>query len=303
MRRLNETTHNNIGPNTGRNACEKTRKSKNFFSSHFTFPILSKLHQGFRPSQIADQLGVTPQDIYYHTDGMIEADLIYKDRSNGIKWKLTEKGTFILKQKATGSVNHFNSYQTGPIPIRLDNLSFEFKILNPIPANPNLEWNEMKNDVLKCSLKYVTYTVELIKAENGSAILIHLGKKYCLDWTSELINQYNLALHCARQSATKFSIQISDFGKMVKRPHIAFEGDLIALYTAASHTAEIDEKSRAWIDSSNGQGEVGTDDPSYAYLYLMMSRTIDEIAKVAATTSRQIIGYERYYHPSLTVNN
>jgi hypothetical protein len=304
LSRLNETTCNNVGSNTGRNTGEKTRKSKNFFSSHFTFPILSKLHQGFRPSQIANQLGVTPQDIHYHIDRMIEAGLIYKDTSNGVLWRLTEKGTFILKHKLTGSVNSFNIYQTRPIPIRLDNLPFEFKITNPIPINPNLRWKELDNDVYKCSLKYDTYTIELIRSEKSAFMLIHLDKKYCFDWTRELINQYNHALLYVKQAATKFSLQISEVGKIVKRPHIAFEKDLIALFTAASHTAELKtETSRAWVDSSNGPGEFETDNIDYAYQYLTMPRTIEEIANMTLTTSRQIIGYERYYHPGLTVNN
>ena len=46
---------------------------KGFFNSHFILTILSKLYQGYRPSQIAPQLGVTPQGIYYHTEKMIEA--------------------------------------------------------------------------------------------------------------------------------------------------------------------------------------------------------------------------------------
>jgi predicted transcriptional regulator len=64
---------------------DKYRKSKNIFSSSFTFAILSKLFQDYRPSQIAAQLGVTPQDINYHTGRMVDADLIYKDKSNGIR--------------------------------------------------------------------------------------------------------------------------------------------------------------------------------------------------------------------------
>ena len=40
---------------------------------------------------------------------------------SGTKWKLTEIGIFILKQKATRVLNSFNNYQTRPIPIRLDN--------------------------------------------------------------------------------------------------------------------------------------------------------------------------------------
>jgi hypothetical protein len=171
---------------------------------------------------------------------MVDADLIYKDKSNGIRWKLTQKGLFILKQKLTGSVNSFNIYQTTRlIPTRLDNLSFEFKVLSQIPFDSNLRWREINKGVYKCSFKYDTHTVELIRSEKGSAMLIHMDKKYCFDWISELINQYNLALHYAKQAEIKFSVKVSDFGRAVKRPHIAFEEDLIALFTTASHTAEI----------------------------------------------------------------
>ena len=67
---------------------------------------------------------------------------------NGTKWKLTEIGIFILKQKATGVLNSFNNYQTRPIPIRLDNLTFEFRILSSIPTNLVLRWNELNNGYL-----------------------------------------------------------------------------------------------------------------------------------------------------------
>jgi DNA-binding MarR family transcriptional regulator len=286
-----------------------SKKSKNIFSSHFTFTILSKLSQAYRPSQIATQLGVTPQAIYYHTDRMVEADLIHKDISNGIKWTLTDKGKFILKQKATGSVNSFNNYQTRLIPTRLDNLSFEFMIASPIPSDPILKWNEMKNGVSKCSFKYDSHTVELIKSGKGSVMLIHLNKKYCFDWCKELIKQYNLAIHYAKQSAIKFSVQISDDGYPIKRPHIAYEHDLIASYLAASYTSQIETRKgnddyAAWIDSSNGSGEFETDDPDYVYLYLMMPKTVDDIAnKSEKILSHMSGGYERCYHPFLTINN
>jgi hypothetical protein len=289
---------------------DKPRKSKNILNSSFTFLILSKLFQGYRPSQIAAQLGVTPQAVKYHTDNMIDAGLIRKDKGSGrIRWIIEKKGLFILKQKATGSVSSLNIYQTTRlIPTRLDNLSFEFKVLSPIPSDSNLCWKEMNSEVYKCSFKYDTHTVELIKSEKGSAMLVHLDKKYCFDWTSELINQYNLALHYAKQAGIKFNIKVSDYGKAVKRPHIAFEEDLIALFTAASHTAEIntDEGSKAWIDSSNGLGELETDDLSYAYLYLMMPKTIDKIANsvdLILKHSGALIRCEHSYHPFLTLNN
>ena len=132
------------------------KKIKRIFNSHFIFPILSKLYSGYRPSQIPTQLGITPQAINYHTNNMIKAGFIRKNKNNG--WVIEEKGLFVLKQKATGSVNSFNNYQTKPvariIPTRLDNLSFAFKVFNSIPEDPHLHWTEIKNGVSKCSLKY-----------------------------------------------------------------------------------------------------------------------------------------------------
>lgn len=71
----------------------KRQRMKDIFNSRFTLTILSKLYHGYIPSQIAEQLGITPQGIHYHTDKMVEA--ICKDASSGgTKWKLTEKGIF-----------------------------------------------------------------------------------------------------------------------------------------------------------------------------------------------------------------
>jgi hypothetical protein len=40
-------------------------------------------------------------------------------------------------------------------------------IASPIPSDPILKWNEMKNGVSKCSFKYDSHTVELIKSGKG----------------------------------------------------------------------------------------------------------------------------------------
>jgi hypothetical protein len=290
-------------------------KNKKILNSSFTFTILSKLYSGYRPAQIADQLGVTPQAIKYHTDNMIDAGLIRKDKGNRIRWVIEEKGLFILKQKATGSVNYLNSYQTRPvarfIPTRLDNISFVFKILSPIPEDSHLHWCEIKNDVTKCSLRYGTHTIELVKSEKSSVMLIHLGEKYCFDWTRELISLYNFAAKYAREAATQFAIEISDYGRLIKRPHIAFEEDLIANLITTTHTAEIKTKEgegegdyKAWVDSSNENGELETNDADYSYDYLMMPRTVKEIAAVSIKALKYIDAeYERHYHPFITRNN
>jgi hypothetical protein len=64
---------------------------------------------------------------------------------------------------------------------------------------------------------------------------------------------------------------------------------------AASCTAEIKTKQgegegedeyRAWIDSSNGVGELETNDSQYGYDYLLMPKTVREIAKMTEAVIR-----------------
>jgi hypothetical protein len=54
-----------------------------------------------------------------------------------------------------------------------------------------------------------------------------------------LLKQYDLARYYASLVAQRLGLEISDNGRLVKRPHMAFEHDLIALYLATFQTAEI----------------------------------------------------------------
>jgi hypothetical protein len=196
-----------------------------------------------------------------------------------------------------------------------------FKILSLIPNDKHLHWIKINNNTFKCSLKYKTHTMELIKSEtegkdSSSCMIIHQGKMYCLDYFKELVNQYNLAIQYAKQAATQFSIEIFDYGRLIKRPHIAFEQDLIAHFLTASQTAEINiqeekpelevvnEDLKAWIDSSGGSGEFETNSPEYSFLYLMMPRTLEELVNISKSELRnRSAEYEQHYHPTLTKNN
>lgn len=59
---------------------KKTAKIKNILNSRFILPVLVKINAGYRPIQIAEQLKITPQALHYHTDRLIDANLIEKER-------------------------------------------------------------------------------------------------------------------------------------------------------------------------------------------------------------------------------
>jgi DNA-binding IclR family transcriptional regulator len=81
---------------------EKTTNNNNFKSvlkSPYTLRILWKIYKGYRPSQIAESLDISQQNLYYYTNHLIAAKLIEKSSTEyGLEWKLTNLGLFILKE-------------------------------------------------------------------------------------------------------------------------------------------------------------------------------------------------------------
>ena len=240
---------------------------KTVLKSPYTLRILLKLHNGYRPSQIAELFDMSQQNLYYYTNQLIEAKLIERSTEHGLEWKLTETGQFILKEFLSRSVNRnrnnsINNTQTieqdNTIPIRMHNVTFSFDILSAI-ENIRLRWKSINNGVSKCFIRYPDHTLELTKSpnENESVLEVHLPEVYTFDPYQGLLKQYDIARHYASLAAQRLRLVISDNGTLVKKPHLAFERDLIALYLATFQTAEIPtigegRKDKAWIDSSKG---------------------------------------------------
>jgi hypothetical protein len=242
--------------------------------------------------------------------------LIERSTEYGLEWKLTNLGLFILKEFLSRSVNNSNNntstIQHNTIPIRMHNVTFRFDILSSIDNESiRLRWKPINNGVSKCFIRYPDHTLELTKSpnENESVLEVHLTELYTFDPYQGLLKQYDIARHYASLAAQRLRLVISDNGRLVKKPHLAFERDLIALYLATFQTAEIStvgggrRKGKAWIDSSKGSGELETNDINYAYKYLMMPEIVMDIQNAVNRIARQTAGYERYYHPIMTYNN
>jgi hypothetical protein len=241
--------------------------------------------------------------------------LIERSTEYGLEWKLTNLGLFILKEFLSRSVNNSNNntstIQHNTIPIRMHNVTFRFDILSSIDNESiRLRWKPINNGVSKCFIRYPDHTLELTKSpnENESVLEVHLPEVYTFDPYQGLLKQYDIARHYASLAAQRLRLVISDNGRLVKKPHFAFERDLIALYLATFQTAEIStvgggRKDKAWIDSSKGSGEFETNDINYAYNYLMMPEIVMDIQKAVNRIAKQTAGYERHYHPIMTDNN
>jgi hypothetical protein len=280
--------------------------------------VLSKIYSGFRPAEIAKQLGMSPQSIKYYTGNLLDLRLISKEGAkSGIAWKVTERGLFILKQFIIQSVD----YQTSPasyihnktrIPVRLNDICFAFKI-NSSLEDLRIQWETLKNGVCKHTIvkrnKEQGHTIDIIKSPNqgNSLMLVHMVDFYTFNVFKDIIKLYEEARAVAFLIANELKIDISTTGELVKKLHLAFESDLIALYLATFETAStntLDKKGKAWIDASHGRGEIETNDPDYAFKYLSMPQRVFE-TKIDVSIVKELLlsGYKIHYDPLLTQNN
>jgi hypothetical protein len=279
---------------------------RSILNLEYTLHILSGIDRGYRPSQIAGQLGISPQLINYYTDNLIPINLIEKVGGRyELVWKLTSRGIFILKQFYSRSVN--SSQKSNLIPTRMHNLTFSFNILS-LDANVRLRWKPINKNVFKSVIKYPNYTLEITKSPNeGESVLeVHLSEEYVFDPLKGLISEYNITRNYASLAAQRLRLVISDNGELGKKPYMAFEHDVIALYLATFQTAEMTTKGgvgKAWIDASKGRGELETNDVNYTYKYLIMSEIVSDIHNIIIWLVKKSSGYRQHYDHYVTDNN
>jgi len=279
--------------------------------------ILSKIYYGYRPSEIAKQLGMSVQNMNYYTGNLRDLRLISKEGDkSGIAWKVTEKGLFILKQFIIQSVDYRTSsasyiHNKTRIPVRLNDICFAFKISSSLD-DLRIRWEALRNGVCKHTIikrnKEQGHTVDIIKSPNqgNSVMLVHMNELYTFNIFKDIIKLYNEAHAIAVLVANQLQIDVSATGELVKKPHLAFESDLIALYLATFETVStntLDKKGKAWIDASHGLGELETNDPEYAFKYLSMPQYVFETHKDVSMVKEQLSGYKVHYDPVLTHNN
>jgi hypothetical protein len=260
---------------------------------------------------------MSPQNINYYTGNLMDLNLIIKESNKaGIAWKVTKRGLFALNQFIRQSVD----YQTSPasyihnktrIPIRLHDISFAFKISSPL-EDLRVQWKVLKNGVYKHTFikrnKEQDCTIDIIKSPNQgkSIMLIYMNESYTFNMFKDIIKLYDNARAAVVLAANELHICVSNTGELVKRPHLAFESDVIALYLATFETAStntLDKKGRAWIDASHGLGELETNDPEYAFKYLTMPENVFEAHKDINVIKEILSGYKIHYDPVLTHNN
>jgi hypothetical protein len=292
------------------------RRIQHLLTSKYGLRILARIYSGYRPSQIAEQLHISVQNVNYYTTILTDLNFIEKlGGRKGISWKVTERGLFILKQFIRWSVNSSNNHNDllydAKIPVRLHDVTFSFKV-NSSFEHLKILWKDIKNGVSRYTVikknREDENTVDLIKTSNlvNSVMLIHVKEAYTFNSYKEIIRLYEAARATAIRTAAELRIEIFSTGELVKKPHLAFESDVIASYLATFETASIktrNNKGRAWIDASHGVGELETNDPDYAYKYLTMPENVFDLSNDIRRMESKVFGFKRCYDPLVTDNN
>ena len=137
-------------------------------------------------------------------------------------------------------------------------------------------------------------------------MLVHMNERYTLNVFKDIIKLYDEARILAVRIAEELQIFVSTTGELIKKPHLAFEDDLVALYLATFETASTNtlyKKGKAWIDASHGLGELETNDPEYTFKYLVMPENVFETHEDVRLIKEMISGHRIHYDPVLTRNN
>ena len=197
------------------------------------------------------------------------------------------------------------------IPVRLNDICFAFKISSSL-EDLRIQWEILKNGVCKHTIikrnNKQGCTIDIIKSphQGNSIMLVYINESYTFSIFRDIIKLYDKSRAAAVLAANELHICVSNIGELVKRPHLAFDRDLIALYLATFETATtntVDKKGKAWIDASHGLGELETNDPEYALKYLTMPENVFETHKNVSVIKEILFGHKIHYDPVLTHNN
>lgn len=273
------------------------------FNRRFIYQrILTSMWNGKGPTQIAGSLHCTPQRLNPYVQELKDKGVIAK---KGYMWELTPIGRLTVKRILSRGVKPSAKYDI--FYRRVHHTCIGFKV-KEIPHELSIK---LKNGVSKAVIDDLpgVKSVEVIRSTNEweSVMEIHLPEVCVMDTDKALIQQMNLARRKALLQAERMRITISEDGFLIGKRQRAFVRDPLAPLLAKHGLAEMETESggKVWFDSSNGDGELETDDAEYEAKYLMVPEiTADTNLTVYNIHSLWLSSLAQCgaWHPSYTTN-
>lgn len=273
------------------------------FNRRFIYErILIAMWNGKGPTQIAVGLHCTPQRLNPYVQELKDKGAIAK---KGYIWELTPFGRLTVKRILSRGVKPAAKYDI--LYMRVHHTCIGFKV-KAIPYELGIKLNNGVSKAVIDDLPGVK-SVEVIRSAYPweSVMEIHLPEICVMDTDKALIQQMNLARRKALLQAERMGVTISEDGFLIGKRQRAFVRDPLAPLMAKHGLAEMETESggKVWYDSSNGDGELETDDAEYEAKYLMMpeitldtSLTADDILAMSLASLRHLGAW----HPRYTTN-
>jgi Bacterial regulatory protein, arsR family len=302
------TTRAKITPSNKKNR----KKTKMTLISPFSLPILSGIAQGRRPCQIAKERKLSQQAIYHHTKAMRREGLIQKQKAySGIAWCLTTEGKHVLKELNISSMRKHDASKAVRASwrlIRLHDVAFLFHVFSLDEGKLGIKWSVVNENFCHVTIddNIEGCKVVLQKASGRYQLIVYPEAQYFKSKWVGFAAMYDKARRAALKTGQRLNTEVSDEGRLVKKPHIAYERDIVATEVTASETAEIpvgEDGGKAWYDASMGYGELETDDPDYDDLALSAPIYVFQIRQDVEELKKQLLGYDRCYSPYSTWND
>jgi len=269
---------------------QSKKQSKKFYKKSFTlaYRILLRIKKGMYQEQIARQLKLPTQNIYYHIrklekKGYIKSIL----RTSSKIYTITEEGKEFLKsikqsKKFSLSVKEKNT--------RLHNLSIKFPILKD---NPHATFDR-KTSINNWVKKYttITFPVGITIEKTPRHVIAHFHqfqtrqKRFATDFFTHVFRGVNYVYYYLIKQKR---IKIDPYNATIIRQHIAVESPEYNGKIPSNRTAELNLKrsassvlptnfmAKAWLDKSLGNVDIETNDFVYEEKLLQMPEIVHEM--------------------------
>lgn len=276
---------------------KNVEKQSKIYRKSFTllYQILIRLINHLYPTQIANQLNMDKQKIFYHVHNLERRGYIKKEFKDAIEnYTLTEKGEKLFQEIKLFIKSKKSALYVTKSNIRSHNLAVKLKIIR---SNPNADFsNELSynvNPANKGKIFVIAFPISMTVEIYQENVIIDFHKFYTQPTTfmnDFFIRLWKGMLYVNDYLARKYDIRLDLFEPEIVRFHLANERpDLdnkvkekvqvtIGLGRKAKVIFPSETDAKAWIDKSHGHVDIETNDLLYEEKLLLMPESIDRLA-------------------------
>jgi len=252
------------------------------------YTLLSKISRGSYPKQIAHDLGLQRQLVEYHIKKLAAKNLLKLNfRTSCCIYELTTAGKTELHRLKAKLSRHGGATSMS----RFHKLNVKFRIAKD---NPQAAWeseNQLNNWIQKYSTIQFPIKVTVQKNPDTVVLMFHEYRTSTAMFMTEFMQQVFRGVWFAKHWLGERGIVLDESTAEITDQHLVNErpdlnGKIDDKITTAVHLGRpaqglfpMKGVGKAWIDRSQGEPEIETNDMLYEEKLLMMPETVSELKR------------------------